>query len=146
MAVTGNVYPSWIERTVAGASTYTGGFVALLLKSTYTFDAADIYIQDLSPLANELTGGNYARVAVTGMSVAHSGSVTSVSFSPITFPLLTASGAAAPWSMVIARLGGDDSTSALMLQQDFGQAQPASSEDLTVTAASGGFIRYTSTP
>lgn len=45
---------------------------ALLLKDTYTYDASDEYVSDLTPASNEVSGGSYARQTITlaGESIA----------------------------------------------------------------------------
>lgn len=143
----GNVFPSWVERTANGTDAYIGRtFVALLLKSSYTFDGTDSFISDLSTSTNEVSGSSYARVVVSGTAVSRTGSLTTVTWNPITFPLLTATGAGAPWSMIIAMQGASDSASPLVLQQDFEAAAAASNEDVIITPSTDGFLQYASTP
>ena len=45
----------------------------LLLKNTYTYDATDKYVSDLTPASNEVSGTGYARKDITGRSSAVSG-------------------------------------------------------------------------
>ena len=143
----GKIYPSWIERTVNSTDAYTGKtFIALLLKSSYTFDPTDVFITDLTTATNELSGGGYARVTASGLLISRSGSVTKVTWNPIVFSLITATGADAPPSMVLAMQGASDSVSPLVFQQDFEVTSDSTSEDITISPASTGFIQYTSTP
>lgn len=143
----GKMYPSWIERTVNGTDAYAGAtFKAILLKSSYTFSTAHVFISDLTPGTNEVTGGGYARITATGMVIARSGSATTFTLSPIVFPLVTATGAAAPMSMVVAKLGASDAVSPLIFQQDFQSVIDLTGADLTITPSPSGFVRYTSSP
>lgn len=151
----GRIFPSWIQRTVNSTDAYLGKtFGALLLKASYNsgsgIDTTDIFVSDLTPASNEVGGAGvtYSRVtSLTGLTISKSGSVTTVTWNPIVFSLVTATGANAARSMVIYMNTGTDSTSTLVLQQDFEVASDATSEDITVTAAAGsGFIQYTSTP
>lgn len=143
----GRMYPSWVGRTVDGTDDYTGStFIALLLKASYTFTDTHVFISDLGTATNELSGGGYIRVNPTGLLITRTGSVTTVTFNPIVFHLITATGANAPMSMVLAKQTAGDSTSPLVLQQYFETAQSATAADITINATSAGFIRYTSTP
>ena len=144
----GRIFPSWIERTVNGTNDYAGAtFLALLLKSSYTFDATDVFISDLTPGTNELSGGSYARVsALSGRTISRTGSITKVTWSPIVFGPLTATGSGAARSMIIAMVGASDAASPLVLQQDFETASDSTSETITVTPSSSGFVQYTSSP
>lgn len=143
----GKMYPSWVERTVNNADDYVGAtYTAILLKASYTFSTAHVFISDLVPGTNELSGGSYVRVAPTGLTISRTGSVTAITFNPILFPLITATGAGAPMSMVIAKVGASDAASPLILQQDFQTASDITAADITITPSPSGFIRYTSTP
>lgn len=146
----GRIFPSWIERTVNSTDAYTGKtFQALLLKASYTFDPTDVFVSDLTTASNELPigVGNYARIpSLSGLSITRTGSVTKVTWSPIIFSLITATGAGAARSMVIAMVGAADSSSPLVLQQDFEAAPDADNEDISITPATTGFIQYTSSP
>jgi len=143
----GKMYPSWVERTVNNTDDYVGAtYTALLLKASYTFSTAHVFVSDLVPASNELSGGSYVRIALTGLAISRTGSVTAITFSPILFPLITATGTGAPMSMVIAKVVGSDATSPLILQQDFQTATDVTASDLTITPSPSGFVRYTSTP
>lgn len=144
----GKIYPSWIERTVKEQDQFTGTFVALLLNSNYTFDATDVFISDLTTATNELAAGTgYVRVTPAGLAVTRAGSVTQVTFNTITFPLINASGAGvAARSMILAKVSGGDTTSALVLQQDFEADKNSVSADIVITPSAAGLIRYTSSP
>ena len=139
----GRVYPSWVERTTDETDDWSGTFIALLLKASYTFDATDIFISDLTVGTNELSGGGYARVNPTGLSTSRTGLVTTTTFSAITFPLVTATGADAAACMILARFGTGDSDSPLIVQQDFEGASDASNEDIVITPSANGFYRST---
>jgi hypothetical protein len=143
----GKMFPSWVERTVNDTDVYTGAtFVALLLKSSYTFDSTDVFIADLTPASNEVVGGNYVRKTPTGLSISRTGSATTVLFNPIVFPTLTLTGSNAPRSMILARALGTDAISPLVLQQDFEIASDVNGADVTLTPSPSGFIRYVSSP
>jgi len=145
----GKMYPSWIGRTVDGTDSYAGAtFTALLMKQSYTWLSTHVFIADMGTAANELVigTGNYQRVTPTGISISRTGSITTVTFNPIVFHLITATGTAAPWSMILAKVGPSDAASPLVLQQDFQAAQSVTNADITINASSAGFIRYTSSP
>jgi hypothetical protein len=142
----GKMYPSWVERTAKEQDGWTAPFVALLLKDTYTYSGTHVFLTDVS--AEELAGGTgYARVAPAGLAVTRSGSVTSVTFSAITFANLVAVGAGvAPASMVVARNSGSDASSPLIFQQDFQGRLDVNGASVTITPSPQGFVRYTSSP
>jgi hypothetical protein len=113
--------------------------VAILCTSTYTPDAdADVFISDIS---NELSGGGYARVTLTGVAVTYdsSGNITKLTSSPIVFTGLTGTFR----FLVIAADIGADSASPLIKWTDYDADTTATAQDVTITPAAGGLASIT---
>lgn len=138
----GKLYPAWLNATTKGTANYqNGSFVGLLVTSAYTYSTAHTTLADISPASVEVAGGNYTRAALTGMTIAQSGSTTSVTWAPITFPLITAVAANAPRGLIVATAGAAEAA-LLVLYQDFEAAFDANAEDVTITPNVSGLITY----
>lgn len=109
---------------MATAIVYRSALVALKDKqwdwesdafSAYLFGATFVHNQDtddtISDLIGELSGGSYARVALTGKTTTLGSGTDLLTADPITFAAMTATNVS--W-MVIARNTGSDATSILL--------------------------------
>lgn len=111
----------------------------ILLESGYTPDLdADEFVSDVT--GEELSGGGYARVTLTGLLVDEGTGVVQFKSDDVTFPALTTTTAR---YMIIAHSSGSDATSYLLYLLDFGTDQVATSQDLTATAPVDGWIEWT---
>lgn len=110
--------------------------VAILCSSSYTPDAdADVFISDIS---NELSGGSYVRVTLTGVAVTYdsSGNLTKITSDPIVFATMTG----VFHYMVLAADIGTDAASPLLKWTNFDTDITATAQPVTITPAAGGLM------
>ncbi len=113
--------------------------VAILCTSSFTPDAdADVFISDIS---NELSGGSYARVTLTGVAVTYdsSGNITKLTSDPIVFAAFTGTF----HYLVIAADLGADSASPLIKWTNYDADTTATAQAVTITPAAGGLATIT---
>jgi hypothetical protein len=113
--------------------------VAILCTSTFSPDAdADVFISDIS---NELSGGSYARVTLTGVAVTYdsSGNVTKLTSDPIVFAAFTGTFR----YLVIAADIGADSASPLIKWTNYDVDTTATAQAVTITPNASGLATIT---
>jgi hypothetical protein len=113
--------------------------VAILCSSSYTPNQdTDEFVDDLT---NELTGGGYARVTLTGKAISTDAgtNVTKWTADPIVFPALTGTFR----YMVLAVNSGSDATSRLIKYSDYTTDQTATGVDVTITPHASGLTTDT---
>lgn len=134
----------WAPQTLIAALTGStvnleGTVKACLVGSGWTFDQdAHDFAADIT---NELSGGGYAREALSGLDVAYNASTNVISwtFSPATFEALTGT-----FRHIVYILDtGSDATSRIIKVDTYDADKTASGNDATVTAAGGGAATVT---
>jgi hypothetical protein len=118
-------------------------FKCLLLKSAYTFDQdAHDYLDDVT--AHEVTGTNYARQTLSGLTVAYAGATNTASFdaADVTFAQITLDATnAARYAWVYDDMPATDATKPLVCLIDFGANQQPTTEDLIISFHADGVIK-----
>lgn len=113
----------------------------LLLQNTYTYDATDRYVADLTPATHEHDGGGYARVTVGSASLALRADGVGVKFDSddVVFSSLAAGTADIRYAAFYRHVGGD-ADSKLLFIVDFGSDQTPNGSDFQVIAPSNGWL------
>lgn len=110
-------------------------FSALLLKNTYTFNQdSHVYVTDLT---GELTGGSYARVALTTKTLSSSSGVTKFLCDDIVFASLTNTNVL---YMVVFRNTGSDATSKLFCCTQFDATINPTTQPVTFDLSTDGLV------
>lgn len=135
MADVSHFYGKFAMHAFNGTADLDGGtLVALLLDSTYTFDAdADEFVADL---AGELTDASYARVTLANVSFSYDAATNTVKITsdPFIFPALSET-----WRhMVLAISTGSDATSPLVKCTSHDVDKTSSGADVTYTPNAAG--------
>lgn len=117
----------------------TDNFSALLLDNTHTLDLnGDEFVSDIS--ADEIAGGSYARVALSGKSIDVGTGVVKLLADDIIFASMTASNV---MYMVVFRDTGSDATAKLICVVEFDAAINPSAQGVTFNLSTDGLITYT---
>jgi hypothetical protein len=108
--------------------------VAILCSSSYTPNQ-DTH-EFITDLTNELSGGGYARVTITGKVITTDAGTNTTKWTsdPIVFPALTGTFR----YMVLAVNSGSDATSRLIKYSDYTTDQTAAGVDVTLTPHANG--------
>jgi hypothetical protein len=141
MALTSKWYgKAFISAFGAAGLNLAGGTVkALLTTSTYTPDQdAHDFLDDVT---NELSGGGYARVTLSGKAVTYDGATNKLKFTSDAFTFAGLTGTFR--SCVLFLDTGTASTSPLILAITSDADISASGQDVTVTPAGGGLADVT---
>lgn len=118
----------------------TDNFSALLLKNTYTVNAnAHEFVTDVIS-GNELSGGSYARVALSGKSISEGTGVVKLMADDVIFASMTATDVR---YMVVFRNTGSDATSKLICVIDFGADINPTAQSVTFNLSTDGLVNYT---
>lgn len=141
MAVTSFVYGKAMQTLVNKEWDYdTDTIVCALTTSSYTpnQDTHD-YADDIT---NELSGGGYARVTLTGKTVGYTAgtNVLKLDCDDVTFSAFTA--ANIRYAIFFADTGAD-SVSPLMAYVDFGATLTATAQTLVVQISADGLMTFT---
>jgi hypothetical protein len=120
----------------------TADLRALLVTSSYTFNADHNFVSDIT---NELSGGNYARVALTGETVTEDDTNDRAvcDASDTTFSALAAAAGTPARAIIFDQAGGADSARALICCVDLTSPATPNGGDYTIQWASTG-IAYMS--
>lgn len=114
-------------------------FTALLCDTSYTFNKdSHVYVSDIT---HELSGGSYARVNLTSLSIdsASSGTVK-LKCANVAFASLTATNAN---YMIVFRNSGSDATSKLVCCIQFDAPVSPASQTVTFNVSSDGLLNET---
>jgi hypothetical protein len=119
----------------------TDAFSALLLDNTHTPDTdGDEFVADV--VADEIAGGSYARVALSGKTYdATTSGVVKLLADDIAFAAMTATNVL---YMVVYRNTGSDATAKLVCIIQFDSAINPTSETVTFNLSADGLINFTS--
>lgn len=129
-----------LYRITTGATVWgVSDIRALLVTSGYTFDDTDNFVSDLS---DELSGGGYARVALSGMTVTENDTDKRIQFDAAD-PVFAALGAAAgtPAHLILFdNAGGSDAARHLLGALELSSPPTPNGSDYTVTLPSVGAL------
>lgn len=108
----------------------------LLLKNTYTIDATDVYVSDLTPGTNEVANGNGYTTGGTAItcSVTYSGATATFDATDATWPASTITARYA----VVYKDTGLTTTSPVLFLYDFGADKSSSGGTFTVAWHASG--------
>lgn len=142
MTVTAQLYTSGVKAFVDKEWNWTSDtFKALLLKNTYTFNQnSHVFVADVVSGSAELSGGSYARVALSGKSDTGASGIVKLLASDITFAALTATGVR---YMVVFQDTGSDATAKVLCCVNFGADQAPTAQTMTFNLSTDGLVNYT---
>lgn len=142
MAITAQAYTSGIKAFVDHEFAWAGGsYKALLLKNTYTFNQnSHVFVADVVASSAEVSGGSYARVALTSLTDTGSAGVVKLLASDITFAAMTAT---AVRYCVIYQDTGSDSTAKVICCVNFGADQAPTAQTVTFNLSTDGLVNFT---
>jgi hypothetical protein len=135
LAVTVVKYPKGIKKFLDGdIDLLVDTIKAAVCTTSYTPATTHEFVSDLT---NELSGGGYARVTLTGKTTT-AGTDTAFDCGDITFPTLTATNAG---YVAIFKDTGADATSPLICYINFGGGQSPANQDLIVALDAAGLFK-----
>lgn len=152
MAATQHYFPVF-ETLMAGKSinltsdTLTMGLIA---SGTFTWGATPEGYQFVSSFLagdgthgalTEVTGGSYARLNLSGVTVSNSGEVVTLSATSPTWTTVTFS--TVYGFLYDASVGGSDAAHPIIAYWDFGGTQSVSGANFTLTVGGNGLVQWT---
>ncbi len=118
----------------------TEAFSALLLDNTHTVDTdGDVFVADV--VGDEISGGSYARVSLTGKAYTTGVGVVKLVADDIAFASMTATNVL---YVVVFRATGSDATAKLLCVIEFDSAINPTAESVTFNLSTDGLVNFTS--
>jgi hypothetical protein len=118
----------------------TEAFSAMLLDNTHTIDTdGDVFVADI--VADEISGGSYARVSLTGKGYVTSAGVVKLTADDLVFASMTATDVL---FMAVFRATGSDATAKLLCIVEFDAAISPVSQPVTFNLSTDGLVNFSS--
>lgn len=141
MSVTASAYTAGIKSFVDHEFAWGGGsFKALLLKNTYTLNQnSHVFVADVVSGSTEVTGGSYARVALTSVTDTAGTNLVNLLAADITFAAMTGTGIR---YMVVYQDSGSDATSKVICCVNFGTDIAPTAQTVTFNLSTAGLVVF----
>lgn len=118
----------------------TDNFSALLLKSTYSVNQnTHEFVTDVIS-GNELSGGSYARVALSGKAIVEGSGIVKLTADDIIFASMTATDVL---YLIVFRNTGTDATSKVICAVQFDSAIAPTAQSVTFNLSTDGLVNFT---